>query len=352
MIKKHINKIALFLFSFFVLIQFATAQVVSPFNKLAVEDTSDNYSFIVSGHFHGASSNQSTFPASTIIAGVDTLNSLHPSFLMSLGDMFLDVNQTYITNYQKCLFNKLNMPLFNAVGNHDLSNGNMYEKVYGRTYYSFVFHSNLVVALNTEMNDGSLKGEQLAFFINAIKQAHSDSIKRVFIFSHRPIWSENDLAYESLFKGNSRSEFGSNNYEEEIKPLLMEFSKTKSIYWMSGSMANGPVSFFYHNEPESGITFMQTAIRDLPRDAVLLVNVIDGKISFKGVSLTGQDLQTVESYDLNFWKKNISVEEPFNYRLIPLYAKRMIMHYYFWIGFVFCCIVLIFLAFVRKRIKQ
>ena len=330
-------------------VHFATAQIVSPFNKLPIVDTSETFSFVVSGHFHGESSNQSTFPASTILAGIDTLNSLNPSFLMSLGDMFMDVNETYINNYNRSLFGKLKMPIFNAVGNHDLSNGNYYEKVYGKTFFKFVSHKCLFVVLNTELNDGRIKDEQLDFFQEALLQGRKDSIKKIFIFSHRPVWSENDVVYEQLFKGNSRTEFGSNNYREDIKPLLTAFSKSKPIYWMSGSLANGPVSFFYHKEAESQITFMQTAIRDLPRDAVLLVNVTDEKVSFTGISLTGQDLQSVESYELNFWKKNISYDEPFNYRLIPLYTKNMIMHRYFWIGVIF---ILLSVIVIRISLKK
>lgn len=352
MTKKYKNRIGLFCFSFLLLIHLTSAQIASPFNKLSVVDTAENYSFIVGGHFHGESTNQSTFPASTIIAAIDTLNSFHPNFLMSLGDLFIDVNETYVNNYQKSLFNKLQMPIFNAVGNHDLSNGNMYEKIYGKTFFSFISHSSLFVVLNTEVNDGSIKGEQFEFFKNALLQGRTDSIKNIFIFSHRPIWSENNLTYENLFIGNSRTEFGTNNFEEEIKPLLTEFSKVKSIYWMSGSMASGPVSFFYHKESESRITFLQTAIRDLPRDAVLLVTVVNGQVAFKGISITGQNLEPIESYDLDYWKKNSYAEEPFNYRMLPYLTKKMLMHYYFWIGFVSSLLVLLVLRFILAKWKR
>ena len=346
------RNIKLLFFIVWLPVQIAIAQTTSPFNKLPIVDTAETFSFVVSGHFHGESTNQSTFPASTILAGIDTLNNLRPAFLMSLGDMFLDVNERYIQNYNNSLFGKLKMPIFNAVGNHDLSNGNYYEKIYGNTFFKFVSHSCLFIVLNTEVNDGSIKDEQLDFFKEALLLGRKDSIKKIFIFSHRPIWSENDVVFEKLFKGNSRTAFGVNNYEDEVKPLIEEFSKTKSIYWMSGSMANAPASFFYHKDPNTKITFMQTAIRDLPRDAVLQVNVTDEKVSFKGLSLTGQDLQPVESYELNFWNRNISVDEPFNFRLIPLYTKNMILHRYFWIGVIFSLLSAILIIFFFKKFNK
>src|SRR6218665_2527740 len=154
------NKKNAFVFLLLLALNAAQAQVVSPFNKRTLKDTVTDYSFIVSGHFHGASTNISTFPASSLQANIDTLNKLKPLFLMSLGDMFLDVDQSYLDHYQKSLFDKLTMPLFNAVGNHDLSNGNMYEKVFGKSWFAFKAGMETFIVLNTEVDDGNIKSEQ------------------------------------------------------------------------------------------------------------------------------------------------------------------------------------------------
>lgn len=339
-------------FVFLITIQSLLAQTISPFNKRPIADTSVSYSFIVSGHFHGSSTSQSTFPAATLLASLDTINSLKASMLISLGDLFIDVNEMYINHYQKSLFDKLEMPIFNAVGNHDLSNNNYYEKVFGKTFFSFTNHSELFIVLNTEINDGSIKDEQLLFLKNTLNIAHSGKIKNIFIFSHRPVWSENNSSYQDFFKGNTRTVFGENNFEDDIKPLLTELSKEKSIYWMSGSMADAPASFFYHKELETNITFIQTAIRDLPRDAVLQVNVDDGRVTFNGISLTGQALQPIESFNIDYWKKNVAIEEPFNYRLLPFLTTKMISHYYFWIGFTSSLLILLILRFLYSRWKK
>jgi Calcineurin-like phosphoesterase len=352
MIKRNTSKFFIFSVCLFLLVNKLAGQTVSPFNKLPLADTSGNYSFIVSGHFHGESSNLSTFPASTLLAGIDTLNSIRSSFMISLGDMFIDLNETYVSNYKKSLFSKLNMPIFNAVGNHDLSNNNFYEKVYGKTYYSFSVGSELYIFLNTEINDGSIKNEQLEFFKKALAEAQSEKVKNIFIFSHRPVWAENNATYEGLFKGNSRTLIGENNFEEDIKPLLVVFPKYKQVYWISGSLANGPVSFFYNKEPDSKILFMQTAIRDLPRDAVLQIDVKDGTVSLKGISLTGQSLEPIETYNLDYWKQRVDVEEPFNYRLLPLLIMQMLLHHYFWIGFVSSVLLLLLLSFLYNRWKK
>lgn len=347
--KRNIHKIL-----FFLLLQscgLLYGQLTSVFNKASSHaDSSGNFSFIVSGHFHGASSNQSTFPAATLLANIDTLNSLKPLFIVSLGDLFLDVNDAYIEHYQKSFFNKLNVPLYNAVGNHDLSNGNLYEKIYGDTYYKFSVNGNLFIVLNTEMNDGSIKGPQMEFFNEALKD--NSQFRNIFIFSHRPVWAENNERYKKLFPGNTRTAIGSNNFDSEIKPLLSKLSQARNVFWMSGSLGGGPASFFYDKDPETKITFMQTAIRDLPRDAVLQVNVNRGNVSFRGVSLTGQQLENIESYGLDYWNKTVVPETRFNYRLLPYIAFQMVCHYYFWSGFFTSVIFLLIISLIVKKWKR
>lgn len=350
MIKKSINKIIASIFAALLLINSLSAQIISPFNKLELKDTSNVYSFIVSGHFHGASTNSSTFPASTLQANIDTLNSLHSLFLMSLGDMFLDVNETYLQHYQKSLFDKLKMPLFNSVGNHDVSNGNMYEKVFGQSYFTFNNRTEVFIVLNTEINDGSIKDDQLIFLTEALKAASSS--KNIFVFSHRPIWSENNDRYKKLFSDNTRTAIGTNNFETVVKPLLSQVAKTKNIFWVSGSMGGGPVSFFYDKDPKTNITFMQTAIRDLPRDAVLQVSMNKGAVSFKGISLTGQNLDAIENYNIDYWNKTIAPEQKFNYRLLPLLTKQMLLHHYFWFGFITGILLIIVFSKVKQRWRK
>ncbi len=347
------NKVLIIIFlQFIVVSNLLSQQIVSPFNKLSINDSVANYSFIVSGHFHGASTNVSSFPASSLLANIDSLNSLNPLFLMSLGDMFLDVDDLYIKHYQYSLFNKLKMPLLNAVGNHDLSNHNMYEKAFGKTFFSFTHNSELFIVLNSELNDGSIKDEQLKMFTDALNSASSTTIKNIFIFSHRPIWAESIEKYKKLFTDNTRSSF-QNNFLSDIKPLLQSVSKKCNMFWISGSMGGtAPVSFFYDKDEETNVTYMQTAIRDLPRDAVLQIFINNGIVSLKGKSFSGQKLDKIENYNLNFWSKNIAPEQKFNFRLLPFLIMQMLKHYYFWIGFLLSIVLILVTTIIKRRWKK
>jgi calcineurin-like phosphoesterase family protein len=322
---------------------------VSPFNKRIVSDTSADYSFIVSGHFHGSSLSRSTYPAATLLANLDTLNSMHPVFLMSLGDLFLDVNEVYMRHYRQSLFDKLNFPVFNVVGNHDVSNGNLYEKKYGQTFSCFKIQTELYILLNTEVDDGSIKNEQKKMLVDCLANEYIRSVKNIFIFSHRPIWAERIKKYEKLFVDNTRTAIGKNNFTEEVAPLLKKIPSKTNVFWMSGSLGTGNSSFFFDKEETTHVTYIQTAIRDLPRDAVLKVNVKSGRISFNTISLTGENLLPLEKYAMDYWSDVKSPESSFNFRLLPFLAKQLLTHHFFWIGFVIANLLWFSIKLLKAR---
>ncbi len=303
------------------------AQKRSPFNQLPIAiDSTGNYKFMVSGHFYGGQCNQTGFPTNTLLANLDTINQSNSNFIICLGDLFADVKNN-IPKYQRSLFTKMTSPLFNAVGNHDLS-GNVYQDHFGATYFYFIINNDIHLILDTETDNGSIKGEQLKL-LNEIKNlTQTNSINNVFIYAHRTLWARSYPDLNHLFKDNTQAKFG-NNFKSDILPILKSISKTTNLYWFSGSLGEAPASFFYFKD--NNINYIATAIRGLPRDAVLFVNVKQGEVSFETKSLTDQEVLPLYNYDVDYWDKT-PVDSGFNYRLLPLYTKQMLFHPFFWIG--------------------
>lgn len=210
-------------------------------NGASINDTCC-YSFFVSGHFHGNSQNTSGYPAATLLANIDLINNSNVLALCSTGDLFMDVRNN-IPQYRHAFFNKLRVPLYNAVGNHDIS-GKVYQENFGDTWFSFTTGSALFVFLDTEANDGSISGDQLKWFSNTLNDfCGNEKVKNVFIFSHRPVWSEGDERLKNIFKENTQSDFG-NNFESEVIPLIKKYTAKIPVYWFSGSLGGGaPASF-------------------------------------------------------------------------------------------------------------
>ena len=316
----------------------------SPFNGLEpqVDSGQTDYTFLVSGHFYGGSQNVSGYPASTLLANLEEVNQSEAAFMVCVGDLFQDVRNN-IPAFRKALFEKLDIPLYNAVGNHDLS-GDVYQENFGDTWYTLKYLGDVFVILDSELNSSSFKGDQLDLLLNSIKQADSGS--NIFVFSHRPVWAEAREELAGVFPDNTQSATGT-NYLTEVEPTLS--AHDGSVFWFSGSMGGmAPVSFFYHHPDQTNLHFIQTAIRDLPRDAMLYVHVKSGEVSFETWSLTGQELEPLESYDLEFWRGYRKPAE-FNYRLIPLYVGQMLSDAHFWWGVGLTIFGLITLRWMRRR---
>ncbi len=330
---------------------FGGSNFKSPFNDLVLShDSTSNYRFVVSGHFHGSGTNRTGYPTNSLLANLDWLNQSESRFVMCLGDLFLDVSHD-IPFYEQSFFKKLTIPLFNAVGNHDLTE-QIYQSNFGETFYFFKQGNDIHLVLDTELDDGSIKGDQLDLLNQVKAEIEKGDYQHLFIYTHRTVWAKHYEALDGLFKDNTQAVFG-NNFTDEIYPIIQGLGQKVKVFWYSGSLGNAPASFFYFPDETAGITYIATAIRGLKRDAVLGVEVKNGEVSFTTTSFTGEELMSLEAYDVAFWNNEVG-EAPFNYRLIPYYLKSMTTHRYFWYGLLIGMSAVIFLRFFlkRRRIKR
>ncbi|MBP6643632.1 MAG: hypothetical protein KA186_11120 [Flavobacteriales bacterium] len=333
-------------FPFVVLLHLGNITIaqVSPYTGLAVvpPDSTGSYRLLIGGHFHGASSNTSGFPAATLLANIGTLNATNANVFLSTGDLFLRPDRDSV-RYTTALFEELKLPLFNAPGNHDLE-GSAYHSA-TRMPVMVPMGGDRIILLDTERDNSDVSGDQLQQIIDAEQAATEGHLRHLFIISHRPVWSEGEPKYGDLFRGNTRSLTGS-NFKKDVLPVLQRIAQHANVYWISGSMAGrAPASIFFQ-EHEQGITFIQSAIRDELRDAVLIADVSklpsssgEGEgvrppsVKWTGLSLTGQPLEPVQSYDAAWWKAHQGTAEPFAWRRIPYLIKKTVTNLNYWYGF-------------------
>ena len=315
----------------------------SPFNGLEVgaPDSTGHYRILIAGHFHGSSTSLSGFPAATLLASIDTINALDASLFISTGDLFLDAKNDP-ARYQRSLFRWLKVPLFNAIGNHDLYRG---EVTMGPRNGSFSVAGDRFIILDTEKDAGSINGDQL----DLLKALADDAeAQRVFIVSHRPIWAEEDPEYGPLFAGNTRSVTGI-NFEKEVYPLVQRIAQHAQVYWISGSLGGQARSSIFFQPHAKNITFIQCAIRDEPRDALLIADLYPDTVKWSSFSLTGREVKAPEIYDAAWWRANLGASQGFNWRLLPYKLKTMVMDRAFWAGFILASLLTLMIAWLRRR---
>jgi hypothetical protein len=326
------------------------SQYKSPFNhKVIAQDSVNTYTFIVTGHLYGDGANLSHYPANTILANLDLINDSNAKMFVNLGDLFLDVKKDK-SAYEKSLFNKLQMPLVNTVGNHDLS-GTFYQDNYGETSFLFKVNGDLHLVLDSERNNGDIKDDQLELIDECIELAKSGNYSNTFIYMHRTLWKDAYPEMQDLFTTNTQSLI-TPNYEKIVLPKFKTLAKLTDVYLFSGSLGEAPASFFYFKDEPANIQIIATAIRSLPRDAILKVQVREGAVSFETISLTGETLLPLTAYDINFWNAP-QPKADVNWGLVFYKIKMGVTHRYFWSGVLVSTLFLLSLFFIlRKRLTK
>jgi len=332
-----------------VALQMATAQV-SPYTakSLVPPDSLGNYRLLIGGHFHGASTSRSGYPASTVLAGLDAINATRANVFLSTGDLFMDPDRDS-ARYRHAFFSKLDLALFNAPGNHDLE-GEAFDPS-SNTPLLLTMGRDRILLLDTERDDSRVLSDQLGLIAELAKSSGSGAIDRVFIISHRPIWSEEDARYSALFAGNTRALAGS-NYVSDVLPLLRRIAKQSQVFWISGSMAGrAPASIFFQPE-ETNITYIQCAVRDELRDALLVADVSSGAVEWSSISLTRMPLDPVDTYNAAWWEARMGVTEEFHWRRIPYLIRMNVTHPAFWYGVGSTALMLMVLWSLARRRKK
>ena len=182
---------------------------------------------------------------------MDKINLLQPEFVMSVGDLIEgytedkeELNAQW--NELDSMVNKLQMPFFYTVGNHDIGNNVMRDlwlKRNGADYYHFIYKNVLFLSLNTEdpaiaLDEKSLAGqdrvlkmmakdpegaqqmllqrskprngngpkpqpsevaisEQQTRFVEKTLQENTD-VRWTIVFMHKPAWETDNKAFERI----------------------------------------------------------------------------------------------------------------------------------------------------------
>ncbi|OFY85450.1 MAG: hypothetical protein A3K10_06615 [Bacteroidetes bacterium RIFCSPLOWO2_12_FULL_31_6] len=304
--------------------------IVSPFNGKSINTDSlatSSYSFVCWGHWYGSPLNwHSALPSATVLSNIDSINAIQPTFIMAMGDLYRHTDSSTFYHFKSLVLKKFTSPIFNAVGNHEMDDRSFYESQFGKTIYSFRINGEIYIVLDGEIANCDLEGEQLSFFINKLDSALNDnSIKNVFIISHKLIWSTLDGVTE-IFK-NIHSNYECYNYStfiESIYPKLLNLSDKKPVYWISGDYG---FSLFYHKIKDHDLTFLACSITDSDEDAYLKFSISnDDKVYIQANSFTGKKLLPLESYNIDYWKLHLT-----NMNIISK-AQLMVYNKYFWCG--------------------
>lgn len=221
-----------FLFIIFIL-TFAACQPVS--EKAQTLQTDNDFSFVFMTDIHITEERNAT---EGLLQAIDTINSLHPDFVLTGGDNIMDaLAQTYgRADSLYTLFSettkKLNMPIYSTMGNHEIfglyeKSGidpsheeygkKMYEDKIAKRYYSFD-HKNwhFVVLDGIGFTDdrhyiGYVDEEQLNWLKKDLEQTGKE--RPVAVSIHIPLLSVGSQIMEGPTKPMGESSIVTNSHE-------------------------------------------------------------------------------------------------------------------------------------------
>lgn len=260
--------------------------------------------FLAAGHIYGnpASKGELT-PAGTLIDAVGLINAIDADIFFSLGDMAYHATEESFEALRGNFLDKINAPVINAPGNHDLAGGRpLYEEHFGQTYYSFRIRENQVIVLDTALADCTIAGRQEEMLREAISKAEADEdINHIFIFLHHLIYldSSGDLAK----RANGVCEMGT-NYLDLYREILLPASREKTIYMIAGDVGafGNNLSPYYYKYPETDLHTLAIGLGDGDGDALLRIDTSAQGAAFEIIPLGDQEFNALETYSPAYWE--------------------------------------------------
>lgn len=179
----------------------------------------------------------------------------------------------------------LGIPVYFAVGNHDVGRGKsakrkLFEERYGATFYQFIFRNDLFIVLDPNIDYWNISGEQLDFLKQSVSD--TDHVNNIFVFFHQVLWWDSANRFHKV-RFNSDSGRGEViNFWTDIEPLFHGLKN--NVYMFAGDVCavrnSKPHYFNYDN-----ISLIASGMGSGENDNLLVVGV--GSDSAVNVQLVG-----------------------------------------------------------------
>jgi hypothetical protein len=246
-----------------------------------------SYSFFVAGHTYGA-------------PGVDNIG-FHPPFKekfyllqndevrfgLLTGDIVWKGTEQNWDEIDRDI-DSLGIPVYFAVGNHDITDRVLFENRYGQTYYHFTYNHDLFIVLDPNLDHWNISGAQLLFLEQTITQ-HKNSCKNIFVFFHQLLWWQADNRYQNVIPNSFFGRADTTNFWTEVEPLF--HALTNPVVMFAGDVGADSRSADYMYHSYDHITLIASGMGEGSDDNLVIVRVhADKTIEYELIALYGDDI--------------------------------------------------------------
>lgn len=254
-----------------------------PIETTQQEEDKPTFSFFVAGHTYGKAGKNNKGLHPPFVEMFDKLNNIDPlEFGVLTGDIVYQSTTEDWNEVDRDLA-QLKVPIYFAVGNHDVLDRELFSQRYGKTYYSFRKENNLFLILDPNLDKWSISGDQLNFFRKEVKAVKPDD--NIFIFSHQVIWWEPDNDFSNISINSESGRKDNPNFWSELAPL---FTKLENPIYMFagdvGAFSPGENKSLYFGRYEN-IQFIASGMGGGIHDNIVLVDIFPDKPEIKIIEL-------------------------------------------------------------------
>jgi hypothetical protein len=228
-----------------------------------------------------------------------------------MGDIVPKSTADQFEKFEDQVFRHLQIPVFNAVGNHDVEYRSLYEQRYGSSFYTFSHGPAQFIILDTELNACKMGVLQTNFLEASVSKALDDSqISSIFILMHKVLFLDRETL-KGLFESghlksapNAQECYLEHDFEAVLSQILLPAADQKHIYLLAGDVGawGGNLSPFYDELQNSSVTFLAAGIGDSEEDAVLLIEYDQQNVDVGFLRLNGQPFEEFRKFDLDYYQ--------------------------------------------------
>lgn len=255
----------------------------------------ERYSFFVAGHVYGTPGVNNPGVHPPFKARFPEINSQGTDLGFWTGDTVITSTPTDWDEIDADLA-AITAPTHLIVGNHDMTNRELFVSRYGPTYYSFEHQGDLFIALDSELDPSNISGEQMTFLRDAVR---STTAQNIFILVHRLLWVSEGTPYYKLKSGlNSAKGYNFRaNFWTEVEPLLRTLDA--QVYVIAGDVGvTWAMSLFY--EHYDNMHLVASGMGGSEEENYLIFTVGPDGVQVQAQRLDGQPLNrgAVTAYNL------------------------------------------------------
>lgn len=168
----------------------------------------------------------------------------------------------------------LGLPVYFAVGNHDMEDRPLFESRYGITYYHFIYENDLFIILDPNIDGWSITGIQKEFLENTVYDNYQ-SVSNIFVFFHQLLWWDRSNIYADFNPNTVTGRIIPVNFWTDIEPLFNELPNP--VIFCAGDMGSGCWCADFIYDSYDNISFVGSGMGESIGDNFIVINVAQNK---------------------------------------------------------------------------